>query len=161
MTTLWWTLTLLLMLVGLVGTLIPLLPGTTIILAAATLHRLMLGEEQSIGWWTIGGLIALTLVSYALEILSGSLGAKWFGATRWGALGGLLGAIVGLFFGLVGVFLGPVIGVLLGELLGGKELLPAGKSTWGTVVGTTAGMIGNLALGVLMISWFLLAALLR
>jgi uncharacterized protein YqgC (DUF456 family) len=161
MITFWWTITLLLMLVGLIGTILPLLPGPTIILAAAILHRAALGEEQSVGWWTLGALIALTLLSYALDLISGSLGAKWFGATRWGAFGGLIGAVVGLFFGLIGVFVGPLIGVLLGELLGGKGLLPAGKSTWGTLLGTTAGIVGKLLIGLVMIGCFLAAALPR
>jgi uncharacterized protein len=159
MLTLWWTITLLLMAVGLVGTVLPLLPGTTIILAAAILHRIMLGAAHSVGWWTIGALVALTLLSFAVELLSGSLGAKWFGATKWGAIGGIIGGIVGLFFGLVGVFVGPLIGVLLGELLGGKSLLPAGKSTWGTLLGTTAGMLGKVGIGLAMIVLFLAAAL--
>jgi uncharacterized protein YqgC (DUF456 family) len=161
MVSLWWTITLLLMILGLVGTVVPLLPGTTIILAAAILHRVMLGEAQSVGWWTIGVLTALTVVSYALDFMSGALGAKWFGATRWGAFGGILGAIVGLFFGIIGIFVGPLIGVLLGELLGGKGLLPAGKSTWGTLLGTTAGIVARLIIAVLMIGWFLVAAMPR
>lgn len=161
MVSLWWTITLLLMVLGLVGTVVPLLPGTTIILAAAILHRVMLGEAQSVGWWTIGVLTTLTVVSYALDFMSGALGAKWFGATRWGAFGGILGAIVGLFFGIIGIFVGPLIGVLLGELLGGKGLLPAGKSTWGTLLGTTAGIVARLIIAVLMIGLFLFAAMPR
>ena len=157
--TLWWTLTLFLMLIGLVGTVVPLLPGTTIILGAAILHHFALGESQSVGWWTIAGLGALTVVSFLLDIVSGSIGAKWFGATKWGAFGGIAGAIVGLFFFPLGLFLGPMIGVLLGELFGGKELLPAGKSTWGTLLGTTAGMIGKVSVALVMIAWFLVAAL--
>jgi hypothetical protein len=159
--TLWWTLTIVLMLTGLVGTVAPLLPGTTIILAAAVVHHFALGEAHSVGWWTLGGLLLLTVVSHIVDFVSGALGAKWFGATRWGAIGGILGAIVGIFFGLPGVFLGPLIGVLAGELLGGKGLLPAGKSTWGTFLGTTAGMVCKLAIAAVMISWFLLAALWR
>ena len=160
-TTLWWTLTLFLMLAGVIGTVVPLLPGTTIILGAAILHHFVLGEAQSVGWWTIAGLGVLTVVSFGLDIVSGSLGAKWFGATKWGAFGGIVGAIVGVFFFPLGLFLGPMIGVLLGELLGGKELLPAGKSTWGTLLGTTAGMVGKLSVAVLMVAWFLVAALAR
>ena len=160
-TTLWWTLTLFLMLIGVIGTVVPLLPGTTIILGAAILHHFVLGEAHSAGWWTIAGLGVLTVLSFALDIVSGSLGAKWFGATKWGAFGGIIGAIVGVFFFPLGLFLGPMIGVLLGELLGGKELLPAGKSTWGTLLGTTAGMIGKLSIAVLMVAWFLIAALVR
>ena len=157
--TLWWTLTLVLMFVGLVGTVVPLLPGTTIILAAAIVHHFALGEAQSVGWWTIAGMVVLTVVSYVVDFVSGALGAKKFGATRWGAIGGIVGAIVGIFFGLPGIFIGPLVGVLAGELLGGKGLLPAGKSTWGTLLGTTAGMVCKLAISVLMIAWFLAAAL--
>ena len=160
-TTLWWTLTLLLMLTGLAGTVLPLLPGTTIILGAAIMHHFALGEARSVGWWTIAALGLLTVASFALDIVSGSLGAKWFGATKWGAFGGIVGAIVGVFFFPLGLFLGPMIGVLLGELLGGKGMLPASKSTWGTLLGTTAGMAGKLAIGMLMIAWFLVAVLVR
>jgi uncharacterized protein YqgC (DUF456 family) len=159
MTALWWTLTLILMLAGVVGVVIPVIPGTTIILAAAILHRLVLGEDHSIGLWTIGGLVFLTIVSYAVEFFSGSVGAKKFGATRWGGIGGVIGTIVGLFFGIPGIFIGPIVGVLLGELLGGRGLLPAGKSSWGTFLGTTAGIVVNLMIAGLMIGWFLIAAL--
>jgi hypothetical protein len=161
MTALWWTLTLIFMLIGLVGAVVPLLPGTTIILAAAIFHRLMLGENHSIGLWTISGLTFLTLVSYAVEFCSGSVGAKKFGATRWGGIGGMIGTIVGMFFGIPGVFIGPLVGVLLGELLGGQDLLPAGKSTWGTFLGSAAGMVVKLMIAGLMISWFLLASLMH
>lgn len=158
---LWWTLTLLIMLVGLVGTVVPLLPGTSIILAAAVMHHFALGAERSVGWWTIGGLVVLTVVSYVLDFVSGAMGAKRFGASRWGAVGGIIGAIVGIFFGLPGIFIGPLAGVLLGELLGGKGLLPAGKSTWGTLLGTTAGIVAKLVIGTVMVAWFLAAALWR
>lgn len=160
MPALWWTITLFLMLAGLIGTVVPLLPGSIIILGAAVLHRVMLGPAQSVGWSTLVALTVLMLLSQALDFVSGSLGAKYFGATRWGAIGGILGGVTGIFFGLPGIFLGPLIGVLLGELLGGQGLLPAGKSTWGTLLGTAAGIAGKLVIGVVMILWFLLAALL-
>lgn len=157
METLWWILTILLMLIGLIGTVIPLIPGTILILAGAVLHRLALGPEHSVGWTTLGVLTFLMLVSQALEFLSGSLGAKYFGATRWGAIGGILGGIVGIFFGLVGLIAGPLIGVLIGELLGGQKILPATRSTWGTLLGTTAGMIGKVLIALIMIVWFAVA----
>lgn len=154
-----WALTIFLMLVGLVGTVVPLLPGTTIIFGAAILHHVLLGEAQSVSWWTIGGLAVLMVVSHVLDLVSGSLGAKWFGATRWGAVGGIIGAIVGLFFFPLGLFLGPMLGVLIGEILGGKKLLPAGKSSWGTLLGTTAGFVAKFTIALVMIGWFLAAAL--
>jgi uncharacterized protein len=154
-----WTLTLLLMLFGLAATLLPTVPGTTIILAAAVLHRLLLGPAHSIGWTTIIGLAILTFLSYIVELFSGSMGSKWFGATKWGAIGGMIGAVIGLFFGIVGIFIAPLIGVLIGELLGGKDLLPATKSTWGALLGTGAGIVGKLLIGLIMVAWFLFAVL--
>ncbi len=155
MEALWWFLTLGLMLAGLVGTVIPLVPGTVLILCAAVLNHFAL---HSVGWPTLVVLTVMMIAAQSLDIVSGSLGAKWFGATRWGAIGGILGAIVGLFFGLIGIFVGPLIGALIGELLGGKGLLPAGRSSWGTLIGTTAGIVGKLSIGLLMIVWFLVAA---
>ena len=63
---LWWTLTLVLMFAGLAGTVVPVLPGTTVILAAAIMHHLALGEAHSIGWWSIAGLTVLAVLSYVL-----------------------------------------------------------------------------------------------
>jgi len=96
----------------------------------------------------------LMIVALAVDLVSGSVGAKWFGASRWGALGGIVGAVVGMFFGLIGAFVGPLIGVAIAEILAGRGLLPAGRSTWGTFVGTTAGMIGKLGIGLVMVVWF-------
>ncbi|MFY8214989.1 MAG: DUF456 domain-containing protein [Chthoniobacterales bacterium] len=152
----WWLLTALLMLAGLAGMVLPLIPGAVLIFAGACLNYFTVG---AVGWTTLAVLAVLLILAQALDIVSGSLGAKWFGATRWGAIGCILGAIVGLFFGIIGIFIGPLIGALAGELLGGRGILPAGKSTWGTFLGTTAGMIGKLLIGVLMITWFVVAAL--
>jgi uncharacterized protein YqgC (DUF456 family) len=153
----WWTVTILLLLIGLIGTMVPVLPGSTIILAAAILHHFTIGGPHTVGWWTIAALAVLTLLSYALDLISGTVGAKWFGATKWGAIGGIIGMIVGFFFGLIGIFVGPLIGVFLGEIIGGKELLPATKSTWGTLLGTTAGLIFRFIIGCLQILWFTIA----
>ena len=95
---LWWLIAIVLMAVGLIGTVLPVVPGAIIILAAAMIHQIMLGPEKSLGWWNIGALVVLTLLSYALEFGSGYFGAKRFGATKWGAFGAMVGAIVGLFF---------------------------------------------------------------
>src|ERR1700745_1464852 len=122
----WWLLSIALFAVGLIGTIAPVLPGTTIILAAAIIHRIMLGPDKSIGWHTIIVLVLLTLATYALHVLAGYFGAKYFGATRGGTLGALLGALVGLFFGLIGLFVGPVIGAIVGEVIAGKRMIGSG-----------------------------------
>src|SRR5690606_27859407 len=131
---LWWTLSFVLMLAGLIGVVIPFIPGAVLIFLGALLHRLGLGAEASVSWWTLGGLLLLTLIAYTLECLAGSIGAKYFGATRWGIIGGLIGGVVGIFFGLPGLLLGPLVGVMAGELYGGRHLRDATRSTWGTLL---------------------------
>jgi uncharacterized protein YqgC (DUF456 family) len=100
----------------------------------------------------------LTLLSYALEFAGAYFSAKRFGATKWGILGATLGAIVGLFFPFPGLIAGPVVGAIAGELVAGKRLVKAGRAGWGTFLGNVVGMIGKLTTGLVMVSWFLVAA---
>jgi uncharacterized protein YqgC (DUF456 family) len=150
----WWIITIVLFAVGLIGTITPVLPGTTIILVAAVIHRLMLGPEKSIGWHTIIVLLLLTLATYAIDALAGYFGAKYFGATKWGAFGAIVGALVGVFFGIIGLFVGPVIGAIAGEFLAGKRMIDAGRAGWGSLMGNLGGMIAKLVIGLVMITIF-------
>ena len=154
----WWSVTLVLMAIGLIGTVLPIFPGTAVIFAAAIFHRIMLGAEKSIGWPTILVLLFLTLASYAIDFAGGWLGARRFGATRWGMFGAVAGAIAGLFFGLAGLLLGPVVGALAGEIIGGKRLVPAGRAGWGALLGNVVALLGKLLIALAMVSWFLVAA---
>jgi uncharacterized protein YqgC (DUF456 family) len=151
----WWLFTIVLFAVGLIGVVLPVFPGTTLIFAAAVIHRLMLGQEKSIGWSTIAVLILLTLVSYLIDFLGTYFGAKYFGATKWGTFGAIIGAVVGLFFGIIGLFVGPVIGAIVGEFIAGKNAIKAGKAGWGSLLGNLAGMFGKLIIALVMISTFL------
>src|SRR5213083_1962735 len=151
----WWFFTIVLFAVGVIGTVVPVLPGTTIVLAAAIIHRVMLGPEKSIGWKTIVGLILLTLVSYAFDFLGGYFGAKYFGATKWGAFGAIVGALIGLFFGILGLFVGPVIGAIAGEFIAGKRMIDAGLAGWGSLLGNIGGMLAKLIIALAMITIFL------
>ena len=155
---LWWFIAIILMAAGLIGTVLPVFPGTTIILFAAVLHRIMLGPEKSIGWRAISILILLTLISYALDFASGYWGARRFGASRWGMLGAALGAIIGIFFGIIGLFVGPVIGAIAGEFVAGKKMIAAGRAGWGSLLGTFGGMIAKLLIALAMITIFLMSA---
>jgi uncharacterized protein len=151
----WWFLTIVLFAVGLIGTVAPVLPGTTIILAAAVIHRLMLGGDKSIGWKTMVVLVLLTLISYVFDFLGSYFGAKYFGATKWGTFGAILGALVGLFFGPIGLFVGPVIGAVAGEFIAGKRMIDAGRAGWGSLLGNIGAMIAKLIIALAMIAIFL------
>jgi uncharacterized protein YqgC (DUF456 family) len=152
----WWLFAIALFAVGLIGTVVPILPGTTIILAGAVIHRMMLGPAKSIGWTTLGLLVLLTLATYLLDFLSSYFGAKYFGATKWGTIGAILGALAGLFFGIIGLFVGPVIGAVTGEFIAGKRAVAAGKAGWGSLLGHLGGMIGKLVIALGMITIFLM-----
>jgi uncharacterized protein len=154
----WWFFTVVLFAVGLIGTVLPVFPGAIIILASAIIHRVMLGPEKSIGWWTIGVLVLLTLATYALDFLSGYFGAKYFGATRWGMFGAIIGALIGIFFGIVGLFIGPIIGAILGEFIAGKRMIDAGRAGWGSLLGSLGAMIGKLVIALAMIAIFFMTA---
>jgi hypothetical protein len=152
----WWLFIIVLFAVGLIGTIAPVLPGTTIILAAAIIHRLMLGVEKSVGWKTIVVLVLLTLLSYVFDFLGSYFGAKYFGATKWGAFGAAIGMLVGLFFGIVGLFAGPVIGAIAGEFIAGKRMIDAGRAGWGSLLGNVGAMLAKLIIALAMITNFLI-----
>ena len=151
----WWFFTIVLLAVGLIGSVLPAIPGATIILAAAVIHRIMLGPEKSLGWRALTVLVLLTLATYAIDVLSGYFGAKYFGATKWGTFGAIIGAIGGLFFGIIGLFVGPVIGAIAGEFVAGKRMIDAGRAGWGSLLGNIGGMIAKLAIALVMITIFL------
>ena len=162
MDTLWWTLSLGLMLLGLFGAVFPVLPDSLLILAGAFLQHFTVRGPREVGWWTLDVLIALCVTAHVVDFVAGALGARRFGASKWGAFGGLIGGIVGLFFFPVGLFLGPVVGALCAEIIfAGRSLGPAVRSGWGTFLGTTAGMLSKLAIDVTMVVIFLWSTLVR
>ena len=155
---LWWLAAVVAMAIGFVGTVLPVVPGTTIILAAAVVHRLVVGAEKGMNWWMIGVLVLLTAITYAIDFAATYVGAKYFGATRWGVIGAVLGGIIGIFTGFVTLLVLPIVGAVVGELIGGKQMIDAGKAGWGTLLGNIAGMVAKLAIAVVMIVLFLLNA---
>jgi uncharacterized protein YqgC (DUF456 family) len=80
------------------------------------------------------------------------MGARWFGASRWGIAGVFVGGLIGLFFAPVGFIVGPLLGGLGFELVFAKKrMAPAVKSTWGTLLGTGLGLVLRLVLSLGMI----------
>lgn len=152
----WWLFVIVLFAVGLIGTVLPIVPGTIIILAGAVIHRTMLGADKSVGWPILAILALLALTAYLIDFLGAYFGAKYFGATKWGMFGAILGALIGLFFGIVGLFIGPVIGAITGEFIAGKRMIAAGKAGWGSLLGHIGGMIAKLVIALTMITIFLM-----
>ena len=141
--------TLLVMGVGVLGCVVPVLPGAPLVLAAALVHKLIFGEAGA-SWWVLlllGLMVALSLVvDYAASVY----GAKRMGSTWRGALGAVAGGLAGLFFLPVGVLVGPFLGAFLLELAGRRHWKDASKAGLGATVGLLVGAIGKLAAGVAM-----------
>ncbi len=150
-----WLVTGCLLVAGFLGTIIPFLPGHLIIFFAAVAHWLMLREESGVEWWTFAVLVVLLIISQVFEFLSGAMGSRWFGGSRWGAGGALLGGIVGMFFLPFGLILGPLVGAMVFEFaFAKKEVRESTVSGVGSVLGTVAGLMVKIIVGVTMIVWF-------
>lgn len=128
-----------LMLIGIIGCIVPGLPGTPI--AYAGLWVAQATERVDFSWkfLLIWGIVVI--VVSALDYIVPAWGTKQFGGTKWGAWGSTIGVFVGLFFGAIGVIIGPLVGAILGELFAGKQLEQAIKAGWGSFIGILFGTI--------------------
>lgn len=153
-----WTTIGALMIVGFAGTFLPIIPGTTFILFGALIHYFAFDMEASgLAWQGLVFISLFWLLSFVVEWVSGALGAKWFGASKWGAIGAVIGGIVGIFFGLPGLIIGPLAGAFAFELLiEKKKMKPATDSTIGTLVGGLAGIAAKVVIGFAMLSWYVI-----
>jgi len=137
------------------GIILPIVPSTPLIWLGAFIYALFDGFEN-ITWLLISIFGALAVISMVLDYLGGVIGAKKFGATRWGIVGSVIGGIAGFFAGgIIGIIIGPFLGAVLFELFYGKDFKTAFKSGVGTIVGFLGGAIAKLAIGVVMIGIFL------
>lgn len=153
-----WILTLSLMFLGLAGVIVPLLPGTTLILAAAVLHKLILPTD--ISWLTLGIVGVFWLLSIVADLGGVILGTRWFGGSRWGMAGASGGALVGVFFSLPALILGTIFGAVIAEKLVAKKSGSASlKSGLGAATGFVLSTFARLACAMIMIALFLFAAL--
>lgn len=151
----------LLMVVGVLGVILPALPGLPLVFAGMLLAAWADGFER-IGVWTLVILGVLTLLSLVIDFVATAMGAKRVGASRLAIAGALIGTVIGLFFGLVGVFVVPFIGAVLGELMHRRRLersdvSHAAKVGIGTWLGIMFGVLSKLALAFVMIGLFFYA----
>lgn len=159
--TLYYVLAIVLMVVGIAGTVLPALPGLPLVFAGMLLAAWAGGFEE-VGGWTMAILALLTLLSLGIDFMATALGAKRVGASKPALVGAVLGTFAGLMFGFVGVFIGPFVGALLGELVwlrgvGGRELGQATKVGLGTWLGVVVGTVLKLGVAFLMVGLFVLA----
>lgn len=149
----------LLVLVGLAGSILPILPGIPIIFGGLWLAAWVDGYQHA-GGWTLGIIAVLGVIGLLLDFVAGALGAKRVGASQMAVWGALIGTIVGMFMGLVGLLVGPFLGALVGELASGNSVLRSTHVSIGTWIGMLLGTLAKLVLSFMMIGVFLFALLL-
>lgn len=128
-----------LMLIGIIGCIVPGLPGTPIAYAGLWVAQATEYVDFSWKFLLIWGIV--TIVISVLDYVVPAWGTKQFGGTKWGVWGSTIGVFVGLFAGPWGVILGPLVGAVIGELLGGKAAQEALRAGWGSFVGILFGTI--------------------
>ncbi len=152
-----WILTGVLTVVGLLGVIVPLLPGTTLILLAMAVHKLLLPD--SVAWAALAWIAAVWLMSVVVDFVGVLLGTRLFGGSRWGMAGAGGGALVGMFFSLPALVLGTIFGALVAErYVARKSRREALRASAGAVFGFVLSTVGRLLCAVAMIVLFLLAA---
>jgi uncharacterized protein YqgC (DUF456 family) len=146
--------------VGLLGTVVPGVPGAPLVLVVAVAHRLCFGPASLSNSFLVV-LLLLTLLSIGLDYVATMVGAKKLGATWRGVVGAILGALVGLFFGLPGILLGPFIGALALVLIGGREFRDAVRAGGGALLGLVLGAAGRVGCCLVMIALFVVNVIVR
>ena len=148
----------LLMLGGLAGAVLPILPGIPMLfggiwLVAAVDHYQHLGK-----WWLLAiGLIGA--VGVGVDFAAAALGARRAGASPGALLGATAGTLIGMLFGIPGLVLGPFFGALLGELASGTSVLRSSRVGVATWLGLLFGSLLKLVICCVMLGLFGIALL--
>ncbi len=141
--------------IGIIGVIIPALPGVTLNYLALILLYINKGEEVvSLSTIIMFGL--LTFLVALLDYILPLAGAKKSGTSRTGIIFAALGMLIGLlFFPPLGIFFGLLIGAFLGELIAGKTELQALKAGVVTFLGILTSMVIKLMLAVVMSVYYI------
>jgi uncharacterized protein YqgC (DUF456 family) len=145
-----------LVLAGLVGLVLPGIPGAPLIFAGL-LVAAWADDFVYVGLWTVVILALLALLTYGVDFWATMFGAKKFGASKRAVIGAIIGCIAGVFLGFPGVIFGPFIGAVVGELLAQKNLQQATWAGIGATIGLVLGAALKLAMAFAMIGIFLVA----
>lgn len=143
-------------LIGLVGSVVPLLPGTTLILLAVLGQKWLLAA--TISWGAVGWISALWAFSIVADLVCTLIGSKLLGGSRWGLAGASGGALAGMFFSLPALLLGTIFGAVVAEKFGGKRTdEEALKSGFGAALGFLASTVVRFACALAMVGIYAIA----
>lgn len=156
--TLLWVLSVVLIVVGVAGTVLPALPDTLFVLGGIVLGA-WIDDFTRVGWVVVTIVSVLAVLAWVLDYVAGLLGARKAGASRQAIIGAALGTVAGLFMGLVGVLFMPLVGAAIGEFIAQKDHQRAVKVGVATWLGIMAGLVSKVVIAFMMIGLFIGALL--
>ena len=158
MTTILWVLAIGMVVIGVIGTVLPALPGPVLVFGGIALAA-WIDDFTRISGWTVGVAAVLTLLAFATDYVAAALGAKKAGASTLAIIGAAVGTIAGVFSGLVGLIFMPLLGAALGEFVAQRNLRRAGKVGFSTWLGLLIGTAVKVAIVFSMVGLFIVALL--
>ena len=158
MTVLLWILAVAMIVAGVVGTVLPALPGAALVFAGVLLAA-WIDDFTRISGWVVAIMAALTAIAFAADLIAGMLGARKVGASRLALVGAAVGTIAGVFTGLVGLVFLPLAGAAVGEYLARRDLGRAGRVGVATWIGLLVGTAVKVAVVATMVGVFATALL--
>jgi uncharacterized protein YqgC (DUF456 family) len=144
-----------LMIIGIAGCLLPVLPGPPLsFLGIVVLHFTRFADISKNLFIILGAVaIIVTIIDYVVPIW----GTRHFGGSKYGMRGATVGLIIGLFLGPPGIIIGPFLGAVVGELIFKDDLKYAIKAGFGSLLGFLTGVGLKLAASLLMTFYFVKA----
>lgn len=153
-----WIVALLMIAIGVVGTVLPALPGAVFVFGGIALAA-WIDDFTRISAWTVGALALLTLAAFAADYVAAVLGAKKAGASKLAIVGAAIGTVAGVFTGLIGLVFMPLAGAAAGEFIAQRDLRRAGKVGVATWLGLLVGTAVKVAIVFTMVGIFAVALL--
>jgi uncharacterized protein len=143
---------LLLMILGIIGCLVPVLPGPPLsFLGLIFLHLSRFGDFSTTTLITLGSIaVVVTLLDFIVPVW----GTRKFGGSKYGTRGATVGLVIGLFLGPLGIILGPLIGAFIGEMIFKDDINYALKAGFGSLLGFLTGIGLKLAASFIMTFYF-------
>ena len=141
-----------LLIIGLIGCVLPVIPGVPLSYVGILLLHFTSNVQFSAVFLIVWAVIVI--VVQVLDFYIPVWGTKRFGGSRWGTIGSLIGIVVGLFFAPWGIIIGSFAGAVIGELLSGRASQDALKAGFGTFVGFLLGTVAKLTVSVFLIYYY-------
>jgi uncharacterized protein YqgC (DUF456 family) len=156
MNVLLWSLVVLLIVVGIAGTVLPALPGSALVFAGILLGA-WIDDFQRVSTLVLLVCAVLMLLSWAVDYFAALLGAKRAGASREAIIGAAIGTVLGVFTGLIGLLFMPLVGAAIGQYLSERDAERAAKVGMATWIGLLIGTVAKVVLSFVMVGVFVAA----